>query len=167
MKNEWNTHKKEGFTVPSGYFENVEEAIYTKMALEKSRTKNDDGFKVPEFYFEKFNVQKPDKKSKLFSLLPAQKTLVWTAVAAVLALVFLLWNPLAPSTDPLKNISSSSLNTYFENEDIQEYLTEEELAKIENNTYIINPSSISDDLIFDVINKDILEEEPEPSLAIN
>lgn len=168
MKNIWKTYTKDEYQLPPDYFEEFEIHLKNEIKLRELESNSSGGYKVPKHYFKNLTPAqfKPEKR-KVFWITPTFKAASWAAVAAILVLVFLVYKPSTTPTNTLENLSSSSLDAYFEDEGIQEYITMEDITKIENSTNFIKATAVSDDIIYDNINKEILEEELEPSLAQN
>ena len=56
------------------------------------------------------------------------------------------------------SLSITSLESYFEEEDrIQDYFSAEELSTIQDNTSIFDDQSVSEDLIYEYVDQDIIQ----------
>lgn len=165
MKENWQSYSDKGFKVPDAYFENFASRLKEEQQLRALNASKKKGFSVPPNYFETVDarIKEHGKTKNVIALWWSDPRVLsgsLAAVAAALVVLLLLWNPKAPQTD-LKNISSTALNAYFEEQDIQEFLTYEELEKIEENTSIFQSISLSDELIFEMIDNKVLEDELE------
>ncbi len=165
MKKKWQSYSDNGFKVPDAYFDTFASHLKDRQQLQALNGSKNEGFQIPSDYFKtiELRIKEHTKTSKVITLWwsdPRAITASLTAIAAVLVLLLLLWNPTTPQTN-FESISSTSLNDYFEERDIQEFLTYEELAKIEENTSIFESISLTDEVIFDMIDNQVLNDDLE------
>lgn len=161
MKKDWQSNSDSGFKVPDAYFDTFASHLKEEQQLRALNGSKKEGFSVPSGYFETVDarIKKHGNTTKVIALRwsgPRVLTGSLAAVAAALVLLLLLWNPAAPQTN-FENISSTALIDYFEEQDIQEFLTYEELGKIEENTSIFESISLTDEVIFEMIDTQVLE----------
>lgn len=163
MKKGWQSYRDKGFKVPDAYFDTFALHLKEEQQLRALNESKKEDFCVPSGYFEAVDVRikAHANSTKVIALWWSDPRILsgsLAVVAAAMVLLLLLWNPTAPQTN-LKNISSTALNEYLEEQDIQEFLTYEELEKIEENTSIFQSISLTDDLIFEMIDNQVLEDE--------
>jgi hypothetical protein len=165
MKKNWQSYSDNGFKVPEAYFDTFASHLKDEQQLRALDGLKKEGFRVPPNYFETVDVRirEHKKTAKVIPLWWSDSralTASLSAVAAALVLLLLLWNPSSPQTN-FTNISSTALNDYFEEQDIQEFLTYEELEKIEENTSIFESISLTDEVIFEMIDNQVLNDDLE------
>lgn len=156
--------KDAGFKTPEAYFDNFDERLFEKMAVQQEMASiKESGHKVPDHYFEDFDSKlldriKKDTSPKARRLLPWKNAAVVTAIAAALLLMFAIFikseNPMS-----LNQIETVSIENYLTNEDLNIYdiasfLNEDDLdvddfvyntfsdEALEN--YLLNNASIED-----------------------
>jgi hypothetical protein len=117
-----NSNRKEGFTVPDGYFENATGRILNAMGNIKAES-NNEGFKVPAGYFEELNTkitqQLKDKDTKVVQLNAYKKYYYAAAVAAVALLAFIFQNNTNENVSYIiEDLAFSDIETYFENTEL-------------------------------------------------
>ena len=159
MKSE-NENKNKQFNVPLGYFESFEERLLIELKFQKLFPNNNDGFLVPEHYFSHveqaiLDQNKPQGKLVRYNF----KTILSSvaAIAAVLLVLFYVVNPIEKEMQ-FDSLSITSLESYFEEEDrIQDYFSAEELSTIQDNTSIFDDQSVSEDLIYEYVDQDIIQ----------
>lgn len=113
------TNKENGFTVPSSYFKNFEDALLT--TIEKENSGNNNPFKIPENYFEEFEdslfeklpIQK--KEVKVVSLYKRAVRLIPTTMAAsvLLFLGYTYFNATDTSIN-FNNVSYAEIEKWYE-----------------------------------------------------
>ncbi|HEA30615.1 MAG TPA: hypothetical protein ENH91_11570 [Leeuwenhoekiella sp.] len=165
MKKNWESYSDSGFKVPETYFDTFEEHLKENLRLVDMAAHKEDGFSVPQGYFESLDTR--IKNKKVMILWPLNKRFITgalAAAAAALILVLFLWNP-APQENTFENLSASTLHDYLADEGIQEFMTEDDLTKIEDNNSIFQSFTMSDDLLFEMIDDQVLEDELVPEIS--
>jgi hypothetical protein len=166
MNKNWQSYSDNGFKVPDAYFDTFASHLKEELQLRTLDESKKKGFSVPSGYFETVDVRIKEygKTTKVIALWwsdPRVLTGSLAAVAAALVFLLLLWNPAGPQNN-FENISSTALNDYFEEQDIQEFLSYEELGKIEENTSIFHSMTLTDEMILEMIDNQVLEDNLEP-----
>ncbi|WP_051908125.1 hypothetical protein [Flavimarina sp. Hel_I_48] len=154
--------KNGGFKIPQGYFNTFEERLMQNQMLSGISSTKENGFKVPPAYFENFDVRLEDKLEdkkvvKLWYQDRRAAACFLSAVAAVFIAFLFLWNPEKENT--LDNLSSTALSDYLIHEGIQELLSEEDLSTIEDNSTLFQSFTMSDDLLFEMIDEQLYDAE--------
>ena len=118
-----NKHKAAGFKVPKNYFEDFHVAFPDKSfteeqelhaSLNSGEAYKTPGYKTPPYYFEKLTIDLPRNNKKSVILLSVQKTLPYVAVAAALAIVFLVNSNWFSRGDYRSQIDPLALESYLE-----------------------------------------------------
>lgn len=152
--------KKNGFTVPEGYFDSLEDNIIDELKVKESVTNT--GFKVPDNYFENLedsvlskvsNLEKDTKVIKLFS----RKTILFaSSIAAAILLLFNLSIFTEKATEP----DFETVENYILNEDISTYeiaslLEEEELTEENFIEFSIEEDTVEDYILDNLYVEDL------------
>jgi hypothetical protein len=118
-----NKYKAAGFKVPKNYFEDFHVVFPDKSSTEEQvpqeslnlgNTHNGHGYQTPPYYFEKLTIDLPRNNKKSVILLSVQKTLPYVAVAAALAIVFLVNSNWFSRGDYRSQIDPLALESYLE-----------------------------------------------------
>lgn len=137
MKNKKRHHNKtSGFKAPKGYFDQVEDSVLSKLALD--RLPNAPGFKVPESYFSDVEddiLSKIEASSNIkVRSINLRRTFYYiSGVAAALLLFFAVYNDNSSADE----ISIDMVESYFETNSMDSYelaelLIESELMSIDD-----------------------------------
>ncbi|MEH6656593.1 hypothetical protein [Leeuwenhoekiella marinoflava] len=153
-------NKNNQFNVPQGYFESFDERLMTELKFQQLFPEKSDGFTVPENYFDQvektiIELSKPQGKLVNYNF----KTITGTAaaIAAVLLVLFSVVNPIDKEME-FDSLSITSLESYFEDEDrLQDYFSSEELNTIQNNTSIFDDQVVTDDIIYEYVDQEIIQ----------
>ena len=152
-------HKEKVFQTPQNYFEDFEKRLHTELKFQELFPVKGDGFTVPDGYFEEVElrlIKNTAATSKVIKPNFKAFAAAVTTIAAVFALLFYAIKPNNYSTD-FDSISLSNLENYLYDQDrFQDYLSYEELTHIEENTSIFDDETLSDDLIYDYVDQDII-----------
>lgn len=155
-----NENNKQQFNIPLGYFESFENRMLTELKFQELFPNKNDGFSVPAQYFEKveqviLNQNKPKGKLVEYNFKTIAATVA--AIAAVLLVLFNVVNPIEKEMQ-FDSLSITSLENYFEEEErVQDYLSAEELSTIENSTSIFDNETVSEELIYEYVDQDIVQ----------
>ena len=165
MKKNADSFFESGFKIPDTYFDTFETRLKEMQQLEALNPLKDDGFRTPQGYFEALDtrLQNPKNSGKVLTLWPLDRRVISAALAMAAAILILLflWNP-EPGPANFDNISAAALNDYFEEEGIQDFITDEDLSKIEDNATIFQSFSMNEELFYYFIDDQVLEDELEP-----
>lgn len=148
------------FDVPQGYFESFDERLMIELKFQQLFPKKSDGFTVPENYFDQvektiIQLNKPQGKLVNYNF----KTVIGSiaAIAAVLLVLFYVVNPIDKEME-FDSLSITSLENFFEDEErLQDYFSAEELSTIENNTSIFDDQVVTDEIIYEYVDQDIIQ----------
>ncbi|WP_299390402.1 hypothetical protein [uncultured Gelidibacter sp.] len=163
-KSKLHTIKEPGFKTPDSYFDNFDERLFKKMAVQKEMSEMDGpGYKVPEHYFESFDAKlenrlKDVQQPKVRSLVSWRKAAYISGAAAVLVLMFTVFLK-SDNILTINQVETASIESYLNNEnlniyDITSLLNAEDIVvddfvantftdeSLEN--YLINNASIED-----------------------
>lgn len=156
-----------GFSVPSNYFEDLEEELLdmvqgsnpeAKITLDKIEGS---GFNVPEGYFENLEIELPGNVSQEPKIIPLFKKEYMLYAASIAAIIIALAGSLYINPAPVdtwENIELSVLENYIDNNNI-------ELTTTEISGFLFNDGILIDDASFKEVNSeamlDYLEENVE------
>ena len=148
------------FNIPEGYFASFEERLYTELKFQELYPVKVNPFRVPAGYFEEVetrinNQNKP--KGKLIKYDFKTVTKVVITIAAAVALLFYVVKPFDTSVD-FDSLSISSIENYLIDQDqLPYYFSDEDLTTIEDNTSIFDEQYVSEEVIYDYVDQDIIQ----------
>ncbi len=146
--------------VPENYFEEFENRLYAELEFQKLFPVKLDGFIVPEGYFENLDAEIRKRvlaQPKVIQLNYRKIATTAVSIAAALALLFYVIKP-TPETQDFEGLSISNLESYLlEQERIQDLFSDEELNTIEANTSFFDEDQISEELIYEYVDQDVIE----------
>lgn len=153
-------NKNQQFNVPQGYFESFDERLMTELKFQQLFPNKSDGFTVPQDYFEQVESTIIDQNKPQGKLIHYNfKTVIGTAaaIAAVLLMLLYVINPIDKEME-FDSLSITSLESYFEDEDrLQDYFSNEELSFIEDNTSIFDDQVVTEDVLYEYVDQDIIQ----------
>lgn len=163
-KSELHNIKEPGYNTPSSYFDNFDDRLFKRLAVQKDLSEIDvPGFKIPNDYFENFETQLTERlnaieEPKIRPLMSWRHVAFMSGAAAVLLLMFTVF---LKTEVPLSitQVETASIEIYLNNEnlntyDIASYLNAEDIIaddfvantftdeSLEN--YLLNNTSIED-----------------------
>ena len=155
-KNNTNEH----FNIPEDYFASFENRLYTELKFQELYPIKVNAFSVPDAYFEKVQtaiISKNTPQGKLINYDFKTLTKAFVALAALIALVFYVVNPIDNSID-FESISVSSIENYLIDENqLPYYFSDEELTTIEDNTSIFDEQFVNEDVIYEYVDQEIIK----------
>ena len=161
MKESWKNIKKEGYQVPSGYFDDFEKNLKEEILLQKILKKDQGGFTTPDGYFDNLDTQikaRLNQKNKIFTLEKSIAIGIVMSIAALLVVAFLVIIP-GRRISNFDDLTFTSMEEYLSEDGIQDYISNQDLNEIEASTSFIDKSSVSDDLIFEYLDNTIIEDD--------
>lgn len=130
---------KSAFKTPENYFEELEDQLFTKIAVEKFPKFS--GFKVPNDYFEMLEtrvvdtVKLPEKTGKVLPLFSKKQLGYAAAIAASLLIFFSVFNNTKEEKYGMDSLQSSAIGGYIEDGylnidlyDLTSYLDDEDIS---------------------------------------
>ncbi|WP_416443149.1 hypothetical protein ACH3O9_00120 [Leeuwenhoekiella sp. A16] len=161
MKESWKNIKKEGYQVPSGYFDDFEKNLKEEILLQTILKKDQGGFTIPDGYFDNLDTQinarlKP--KNKIFTLEKSIAIGIVMSIAALLVVALLVIIP-GRRISNFDDLTFTSMEEYLSEDGIQDYISNQDLNEIEASSSFIDKSSVSDDLIFEYLDNTIIEDD--------
>ncbi len=155
MKKKNNIH---GFKTPKSYFDNFEEELFNK--LEEEKLPPNTGFMVPQAYFDTFEdrlfekIDSDESRPKVIQLFRNRKLMYATAIAASLALLFVLVGPDSNLPDQIDKLQLSSIENYidegnleYNDLEIMALMDEEEVLNLTIDEDLISEESLEDYLL--------------------
>ena len=149
--------KSTGYKVPEGYFESLDNVIFSKISEDTVQSKvTNTGFEVPHGYFDSLEQAilesvKEDQDTNVISLINWKKIVYISGIAACVLIVF---NLLFSNSNDLtfSDIDTASIENYLENEDVNAYdiapyLNTSEINSADFVENSINASEIEDYLL--------------------
>lgn len=161
MKESWKNIKKEGYQVPSGYFDDFEKNLKEEILLQKILKKDQGGFTTPDGYFDNLDTQikaRLNQKNKIFTLEKSIAIGIVMSIAALLVVALLVIIP-GRRISNFDDLTFTSMEEYLSEDGIQDYISNQDLNEIEASTSFIDKSSVSDDLIFEYLDNTIIEDD--------
>lgn len=126
-------YKKEGFKVPDGYFEGLNQRLLNRLDQDNGDLPGDDGFAVPEGYFDSLQDKLSSKiesseDTKVIRLNPWKK--YYLVAASIAALVVIVIGLRLGQTEEFtfSDLANAELETYLEENDLG--LTSYEIAEV-------------------------------------
>ncbi|MFI8380363.1 hypothetical protein [Leeuwenhoekiella sp. NPDC079379] len=154
-----NNTNKEQFNIPSDYFKSFDDRLFTELKFQQLFPIKINPFTVPNGYFEAVETSIIDKnkpQGKLINYDFQTFAKAFVALAAVVALIFYVINPINTSED-FDSLSVSSIESYLVDQDqLPYYFSEEELTNIEDNTSIFDSQIENEEVIYDYVDQDII-----------
>ncbi|WP_442845939.1 hypothetical protein [Leeuwenhoekiella sp. H156] len=148
------------FKLPENYFEQFEDRLYTELKFRELYPDNQDGFTVPDGYFDQVETSilaKTTREPKVISLNYRKFAAAVATIAALFALLFYAEKPNANDAG-FEGLSLSSLENYLVEQDrIQDFFSDEELNSIEANTSFFDDDHLSDEVILEYVDQDVIE----------
>ncbi|MGB5943472.1 MAG: hypothetical protein WBG71_11380 [Leeuwenhoekiella sp.] len=149
---------KEDFGLPKDYFAKFGGRLGDEIMLRELMPKKE-GFKVPTGYFESNHDRITGSRIKSKVIPMRQKVMATiTAVAAVLLIAFLVFRPNKISEPTFESLSYNNLDAYLSQEDVTDYLLEQDDSFLED-TSILETSSLVAEDVFDYLQEFPLNEE--------
>ena len=152
---------KNNFTTPPNYLESVKQSILDNARIAKIDLDTTSGFTVPENYFKSLEQELLEIKSKnKTQVIPLKRKAIIYSISAVAAIfIALIWvvNPVDNTLD-FNDITSAALEDYLESDDIQDYLTPNDVLEIEQNATFMNTYTLTEDVLLEHIEAQALEE---------
>ena len=161
MKESWKNIKKEGYQVPSGYFDDFEKNLKEEILLQTILKKDQGGFTTPDGYFDNLDTQikaRLNQKNKIFTLEKSIAIGIVMSIAALLVVALLVIIP-GRRISNFDDLTFTSMEEYLSEDGIQDYISNQDLNEIEASTSFIDKSSVSDDLIFEYLDNTIIEDD--------
>ena len=156
------TNKKnneEAFQIPQNYFEDFEQRLQAELKFQQLFPTKGDGFTVPNGYFEEVElrlIKNAVTPSRVINHNFKAFTAAVVTIAAVIALLFYVVNPVNTNSD-FDGLSLTNLENYLDDQDrLQDYSSYEELTSIEANTSFFDDQTLSDDVIYEYVDQDII-----------
>ncbi|WP_028375009.1 hypothetical protein [Leeuwenhoekiella sp. MAR_2009_132] len=149
----------EQFKVPDEYFKSFDDRLFTELKFQQLFPIKVNPYTVPQGYFEAVEstiINKNKPQGKLINYDFQTVTKAFVALAAVVALIFYVINPITTNED-FDSLSVSSIESYLIDQDqLPYYFSDEELTNIEDNTSIFDTQIENDEVIYDYVDQDII-----------
>ncbi|MAW94655.1 MULTISPECIES: hypothetical protein [unclassified Leeuwenhoekiella] len=153
-------HIPKDFKLPENYFEQFEKRLFTELKFQELYPDNKDGFSVPDGYFDKVEtliLAKTTKEPRVITLNYRRFAAAVATIAALFALLFYAVKPNANDAG-FEGLSLSNLENYLIEQDrIQDFFSVEELNTIEANTSFFDEDHLSDEVILEYVDQDVIE----------
>lgn len=167
MKTNFEHIKQSGFKAPDGYFDNLEESVFSKLnASSNLDALKSTGFKVPDYYFSTVedkvleSLKNDQKEVNVIHIFSKRNVLYYSGIAAAIVLMISIFTPdakfsfdsieteLVESYIATQNINASDLATLWNETDFNDVVFDDyEFLNETVEDYIFDDATIEDLLI--------------------
>lgn len=126
-------YKKEGFKVPDGYFEGLNQRLLNRLDKDDLDLPEDDGFAIPEGYFDGLHDKLSSRigapqENKVIKLNPWKKYYLVAASVAALIVIVIGFRLGQPEEFTFSDLANAELESYLDENDLG--LTSYEIAEV-------------------------------------
>ena len=116
-------YKKEGFKVPDGYFEGLNQRLLNRLDKDDLDLPEDDGFAIPEGYFDGLHDKLSSRigspqENKVIKLNPWKKYYLVAASVAALIVIVIGFRLGQPEEFTFSDLANAELESYLDENDL-------------------------------------------------